>query len=284
MDNKIVAKGVSKVHVSARRGERVEALLDVDLTVAAGEFVTILGPSGCGKSTLLRLVAGLDTPTDGELLYDGKAVRGPDFQRGMLFQAYALFPWMSIRDNVEFGPRSRRLPAAQYRPRAQHLLELVGLAGFEDRYPHELSGGMQQRGALARLFANDPDVLLMDEPLAAVDAQTRELLQEELARLWGEYRKTVLFVTHSVEEAVFLSDRIVVMSRRPGRIKEIVDVALPRIRTYATRESEEYHRQCTMVGRLIREEIQDKRAPLQAPVDPEPALASPSVPGDIGRR
>lgn len=251
---KISAQGIAKEYILARTRERMLALRDLSLEVRPGEFVVILGPSGCGKSTFLRMVAGLDHPTSGTLTMDGAPITGPGAERCMLFQSYALFPWMTARQNVEFGPEARGVPPQEYRPRAQHFLELVGLKGFEDRYPHELSGGMQQRGALARLFANDPDVLLMDEPLAAADAQTRELLQEELLALWSAYRKTVLFVTHSAEEAVFLADRVVVMTRRPGTVKAIADIDLPRPRDQGTREAAAYYRLSAAVGKLVRAE------------------------------
>jgi NitT/TauT family transport system ATP-binding protein len=220
----------------------VIALDDVSFAVPEGQFVALVGPSGCGKSTLLNMVAGIDRPSAGRIQVAGRAVDGPSPERGVVFQQYLLFPWMTVEGNVAFGPTSRgqtREKAAQV---AAKYIELVGLSGFENRYPHELSGGMQQRCALARALANDPVVLLMDEPLAAVDAQTRSILQEELLAIWGEerrpdQRKTVLFVTHAIDEAVFLADRILVMGRRPGRIIADLVNTLPRPRLSARRSA-----------------------------------------------
>ncbi|MES9601628.1 MULTISPECIES: ABC transporter ATP-binding protein [Actinomadura] len=196
----------------------VQALRDVDADIPAGEFVTIVGPSGCGKSTLLRLVAGFAEPTAGEVSAAGTPVTGPGPDRGIVFQQPRLFPWLSVRRNVEFGLRTTRTPRTRRDERADELLRLVGLADAASRRPYELSGGMQQRAAIARALAPDPDILLMDEPFAALDALTRERLQEELRRIWQQTGKTVLFVTHSVDEAVFLGTRVIVLSKRPGRI------------------------------------------------------------------
>ena len=195
------------------------ALQATDLAVAENEFITILGPSGCGKSTLLRIVAGLDHPTAGEVLLDGHRVTGPGADRGMVFQSYTLFPWLSVLDNVCFGLRERGLPRAQQVEVVQGFLAQVGLAAFANHFPKQLSGGMQQRTALARALANDPRMLLMDEPFGALDHQTRELMQELLLGIWERQRKTVLFVTHDIDEAVFMGSRVVVMSARPGRIR-----------------------------------------------------------------
>ena len=232
---------LAKRFAARRPGQELLALTEITFAVPPGQFVAIVGPSGCGKSTLLNLIAGIDRPTAGSVALRGAPVSGPSPERGVMFQQYHLFPWMTVRTNVEFGPRSRSLPRRQYAATAQHYIDMVGLDGFENRYPHELSGGMQQRCALARMLANDPIVLLMDEPLAAVDAQTRNLLQEELLGIWGEARapaerKTVLFVTHAIEEAVFLADRILVMGRRPGRIIADLDNLLPRPRTRIRRD------------------------------------------------
>ena len=215
----------------AVRGEDAfTALDDVTLDVAEGEFLVVVGPSGCGKSTLLDLIGGLGKPTAGRVLLDGAEVTGPALDRGIVFQQYALLPWRSALRNVEFGleaqPRNERLGRRARAERAREYLALVGLSGFEDRYPHELSGGMRQRVAIARSLAFDPDVLLMDEPFAALDAQTRDSLQEELLRIWQQTGKTVVFITHGIEEAVYLGQRVAVMTSRPGRIKEIVDVRL----------------------------------------------------------
>jgi ABC-type nitrate/sulfonate/bicarbonate transport system ATPase subunit len=206
------------------------ALQATSLTVAENDFVTILGPSGCGKSTLLRIVAGLDHPTAGEVLLDGTRITAPGADRGMVFQSYTLFPWLDVLDNVCFGLRERGLPRAQQREIAQGFIARVGLNGFEHHYPKQLSGGMQQRTAIARALANNPRILLMDEPFGALDHQTRELMQELLLGIWEAERKTVLFVTHDIDEAVFMAGRVVVMSARPGRIKldRPVELAHPR--------------------------------------------------------
>ena len=214
----------------------VEALCDIDLEIRDGEFVSLLGPSGCGKSTLLRIVAGLIPATSGRISVDDKVVTGPGPERAVVFQDYALFPWMTVRDNVEFGLESRDVPRAERRAKSTELLSVIGLTEFGDRYPHHLSGGMKQRVSIARALAVDPSLLLMDEPFGALDAQTRRTLQDELLRIWSAYRKTVLFVTHSIEEAIYLSDRIVVMTARPGRIKAVIDVREPRPRDLATPE------------------------------------------------
>ncbi|MDF2925383.1 MAG: transporter ATP-binding protein [Paenibacillaceae bacterium] len=207
------------------------ALENVNLSVKKGEFLTIVGPSGCGKSTLLDLIAGLATPTSGELYIDGRRITKPDLDRGIVMQGYALFPWRTVRHNVEFGLEIKKVPKNDRKEISSKFIKLVGLTGFEDRYPYELSGGMKQRVAIARALAYDPEVLLMDEPFAAVDAQTREVLQDELLRIWEETKKTIIFITHSIDEAVALADRVAVMSANPGSIKEIVKVGLPRPRS-----------------------------------------------------
>ncbi len=239
---KLTVEGVSKVYVLPRDGQRVSALGPVNLSVEEGEFVSLLGPSGCGKSSLLRIIAGLEPPTEGRVVFDGAPVDGPSWRRGMVFQEYALPPWKTVAENVELGLKFRGVPAARRREIVRKYVDLVGLTGFEQRYPQELSGGMRQRCALARTLANDADLLLMDEPFAALDAQTRELMQEELLKIWGEHlprpgRKTVIFVTHSIDEALFLSDRIVVMSARPGVIKEVVQPGLERPRVAGVHSS-----------------------------------------------
>ena len=208
----------------------VTALEDVDFAVAEGEFVCLVGPSGCGKTTLFRIIAGLESATEGTVLLDGEPVEGPDIDRGMVFQEYGLFPWRTVRENVAFGLEQLEYDDAEREARTQAMLDLVGLDGFETAYPSELSGGMKQRVGIARALAVDPELLLMDEPFGSVDAQTRDMLHEELLRIWGETEKTVLFVTHDVEEAVKLADRIVVMSRGPGSVREVVDVPLDRPR------------------------------------------------------
>ena len=227
----ITIESVSKVFPGKKDAEPVLALQDVNLTVRDNEFLTILGPSGCGKTTLLRLIAGLLRWDDGEISIDGKPVRGPGPERAMVFQNFALLPWMNVVDNVAFGLEIAGKPKAERLDRARELIDTVGLSGFEKRYPTELSGGMQQRVGLARALAVKPQVLLMDEPFGALDEQTRRLLQEELLAIWEKERTTVVFITHSMEEAVLLGDRVVLMSARPGRIEEIVDVPLKRPRS-----------------------------------------------------
>ena len=214
--------------VRARRGAptRFTALEHIDLDIADGEFTVLVGPSGCGKSTLLDLLGGLARPTSGRVLLDGRPVTGPGRDRGTVFQQYALLPWRTARGNVAFGLEAAGVPRRERDERAQEFLDLVGLDGFEDRHPHELSGGMRQRVAIARSLAYDPGVLLMDEPFGALDAQTRESLQEELLRVWQRTRKTVVFITHSIDEAVLLGQRVAVLTSRPGRVKEVVPVAL----------------------------------------------------------
>ena len=218
-----------------RRFDTTLALQATDLDVAENDFITILGPSGCGKSTLLRIVAGLDTQTAGEVLLDGQRIRGPGADRGMVFQSYTLFPWLTVLDNVCFGLRERGLPRAQQLEQANAFIAQVGLRGFENHYPKQLSGGMQQRTALARALANNPRMLLMDEPFGALDHQTRELMQELLLGIWEAERKTVLFVTHDIDEAIFMASRVVVMSARPGRIKVDRPVAIAHPRRYSVK-------------------------------------------------
>jgi NitT/TauT family transport system ATP-binding protein len=204
--------------------DRFTALEDITLDVRFGEFLALVGPSGCGKSTLLDLLGGLTTPTSGRILLDGRPIEGPARDRGIVFQQYALFPWRTAAQNVEFGLDIAGLKARQRREIARHYLDLVGLTAFADRYPHELSGGMKQRVAIARSLTYDPEVLLMDEPFAALDAQTRETLQGELLRIWRATGKTIIFITHGIDEAVVLGQRVAVMTPRPGRIKHVVEI------------------------------------------------------------
>ncbi|MBU6191287.1 MAG: ABC transporter ATP-binding protein [Betaproteobacteria bacterium] len=231
------------------------ALQATDLDVAENDFVTILGPSGCGKSTLLRIVAGLDHPTAGEVRLDGRPVRGPGADRGMVFQSYTLFPWLSVLDNVCFGLRERGLPRAQQVEIAQGFIAKVGLNGFEHHYPKQLSGGMQQRTALARALANGPRMLLMDEPFGALDHQTRELMQELLLGIWEAEAKTVLFVTHDIDEAVFIGSRVVLMSARPGRIKLDRAVPLPHPRHYSVKTAPEFSSLKAELTEAVRVEV-----------------------------
>ncbi len=232
MKNLIIG-GLSKTYLDPYAGAHVAAIADVSLEVVQGEFVSIVGPSGCGKSTLLNMIAGFIPPSRGEILLDGRSVKGPGPDRGVVFQSFALFPWKTVLGNVTFGPKMRGVPREERERIGREYLGLVGLAGAEGRYPAELSGGMQQRVGVARALANSPDLLLMDEPFASVDAQTRMTLQEELTRIWQERRPTILFVTHDVEEAVFLANRVIVLSSAPGRVLAELPVGLPRPRVWA---------------------------------------------------
>ena len=232
-------QAVSRVFETAK-GQRTQALQPVDFEVRDNDFVTILGPSGCGKSTLLRIVAGLDHATSGRVLLDGVPVEGPGADRGMVFQSYTLFPWLTIEQNIRFGLRERGMPEAQQKERAAYFIAKVGLRGFEQHFPKQLSGGMQQRTAIARALANDPKILLMDEPFGALDNQTRALMQELLLGIWEASRKTVLFVTHDIDEAIFMANRVAVFSARPGRIKTELAVDLPHPRHYTIKTSPEF--------------------------------------------
>jgi len=245
------ARGVSKVF--AGRGAPVEALRGVDFSVGFGEFVCLLGVSGCGKSTFLHLAAGLERPTTGQLLLDGRPIAAPPAEVSVVFQEHGLFPWMTVQRNVEFNLKARGLPPAERRGAAAELIELVGLTGFESKYPHELSGGMRQRVGIARALTTRPRLLLMDEPFGALDAQTRSVMQAELLRIWQAQRSTVLFVTHSVDEAVFLADRVVVLSPRPGRVRQIIDVKMERPRDETSPRFGEHKR---LILDEIREDLQ----------------------------
>ena len=240
------------------------ALDGIDLEVKAGEFVLLLGPSGCGKSTLLNVAAGFLKPTSGRVLHEGRPIVGPDRRRTVVFQDYALFPWMTVQQNVEFGLKTQGMAAEERAAVARGFIDLVRLSGFEDRFPHEISGGMKQRAAIARALAPNPDILLMDEPFGALDAQTRVLLQEEIARISAKTANTILFVTHSIEEAVFLGDRIVVMSARPGRIRAEYRVAIDRPRTAEVRSLPEFIRLTQELWHTLKPEWQDDRGPVDA--------------------
>jgi ABC-type nitrate/sulfonate/bicarbonate transport system ATPase subunit len=238
--SRLAIENVSRIFPGVRRGAPTRALEPTTLVVADNDFVTILGPSGCGKSTLLRLVAGLDQPTTGRILLDGTAVAGAGPDRGMVFQSYTLFPWLTVADNIAFGLREKGMPASGRAAVVGEWLRRVGLVGFEHHYPKQLSGGMQQRTAIARALANDPAILLLDEPFGALDNQTRALMQELLLGIWERERKTVLFVTHDIEEAIFLASRVLVMTARPGRIKADLPIDLPHPRHYTIRTSPEF--------------------------------------------
>jgi ABC-type nitrate/sulfonate/bicarbonate transport system ATPase subunit len=237
---KLLIDGVSRVFPGVRGAEPVRALEPVSLTVAENDFITILGPSGCGKSTLLRIVAGLDRPSTGRVLLDGREVQGPGADRGMVFQSYTLFPWLTVAENIAYGLREKGMAEPERRAIVAAYIGKVGLAGFEHHFPKQLSGGMQQRTAIARALANDPAILLLDEPFGALDNQTRALMQELLLGIWEHERKTVLFVTHDIEEAIFLASRVAVMTARPGRIKADLTVDLPHPRDYRMKTSPEF--------------------------------------------
>jgi NitT/TauT family transport system ATP-binding protein len=233
-------RGVGKVY--ELNGQKIEALRDANLVVKKGEFVCLIGASGCGKSTLLRIVAGFEPPSSGSALMWDKPVGGPAPDRGMVFQDYGLFPWLTVRQNIGFGPSSRGLPRAEVRDTVERFVTMVGLTRFADAYPHQLSGGMKQRVAIARVLANEAEMVLMDEPFGALDAMTRERLQDELLDIWQRTKLTVLFVTHSIEEAIFLADRVVVMEPGPGRIASEHMITLPRPRDVASPEFNEVRR------------------------------------------
>jgi NitT/TauT family transport system ATP-binding protein len=235
----------------------LQALSDINLGIADGEFISIVGPSGCGKTTFLRIVAGLEALTSGEVRIDGEVVKKPGLDRGFVFQSDNLLPWRTVLANALIGPEVEGAANAEARHRTLDLLKLVGLGGFENYFPRQLSGGMRQRVNLARALAIDPKVLLMDEPFAALDAQTREIMQTELTRIWEQGRKTVLFVTHQIDEAVFLSDRVFVFARRPGRIREVVTVDLPRPRALALKRTPEFVRYVDHIWNLIEEDVRE---------------------------
>lgn len=221
-------ENVSKIFPAINRSHAVQALQDISLEVKTNEFVSILGHSGCGKTTLLNLIAGFEKPTSGRIECAGKEVKEPGAERAMVFQDYALFPWLTVRDNIAFGLNIKGIDAATINQKVDHFANLVGLGAFVESYPHQLSGGMRQRVSIARAFAVDPTVLLMDEPFAALDAQNRAMMQKEMIRILAEESKTVVLVTHSIEESINLSDVIIIMTRRPGRVKEVIRVPEPR--------------------------------------------------------
>ena len=238
-------------------GREVVALKDIDLHVATGEFVCLLGPSGCGKSTLLNAIAGFSPPSEGTITVDGKPVKGPGPDRGMVFQEYALFPWMTVEANVGFGLEIKGMAKAERHERIASLLAMLGLSDFADRFPKDLSGGMRQRVAIARVLAIDSPILLMDEPFGALDALTRRSLQDELIKIWSQFRKTIVFVTHSIEESIYLADRIVVMTYRPGTVKRDIHVTMERPRDSSAAEFNTLKRE---IGELVTAEQQRHEA------------------------
>ena len=246
-------ENVTKTFMS--RGNEVTALQDCSLTVNKGEIVTLVGASGCGKSTILNMLAGFLSPSSGKIFLDGAPVRGVEPRCGMIFQSYVLFPWLTVRKNVEFGPKVNGVSTTERRDLAQEYIKMVGLEGFEDAYPGELSGGMRQRVALCRAMANKPEVLLCDEPFAALDAMTRQVMQQELLRIVRQSGQTVLFITHSIDEAIILSDRVVVMSARPGRVKAVYDIELPRPRTDEMQLDEQYLEYKRKIWSLVEAEV-----------------------------
>ncbi len=257
----ISCRGLSKTFYDIGRREEVVALRDFSLDVRAGEFVTILGPNGCGKSTLLNILAGFERATSGEARLDGNRIERPGPDRGVVFQEYALFPWLTVMGNIMVGLKEKRLPRAAGERIAASYVALAGLQGFEGKYPHELSGGRRQRVSLIRALAIDPKILLMDEPFAAVDAQTRGILQRELLKAWRATHKTILFITHNVDEAIFLGERVVVMTARPGQVKEVIDVKIPYTRDVT---SEEFNACRKSATRSIEEEV-SKTMTFEAP-------------------
>lgn len=268
MKVKLEARGIRLDYQRPRSTLREAALQDVDLQVMEGEFLSIVGPSGCGKTTFLSVVDGLIPATAGTITVNGREVSKPGPDRAMVFQDASLLPWRTVLGNVVYGLECQRVPTRQARERARHFIDMVGLSGFEQHYPHELSGGMQQRVNLARALVMDPEILLMDEPFAALDAQTRELMQEELLRIWLAARKTVLFITHQIDEAIFLSDRVVVFTARPGRVRRIVQVELERPRRLTLKRETRFHAIEDEIWTLIHDEARHD-APA-APVLPSP--------------
>jgi NitT/TauT family transport system ATP-binding protein len=259
MDAKIVVRNLVHEYTDEYTGQHVRALDDVSLEVAGGEFVAVVGPSGCGKTTMLNILAGLLRPVSGQILVDGREVKGPGPDRGVVFQELAILPWRTVARNIGHGLEIQRVARAERERRVAEFVRLVGLEGFEHRYPHELSGGMKQRVALARTLAANPVVMLMDEPFAAVDSQTRTTLQEELNRIAIATRKTILLVTHNVEEAAFLGDRCIILSRRPGKLKRIVAIPIPRERrVWKTLAADpEFTARRDQILTLVREEVSD---------------------------
>ncbi len=252
---KLQSNGISVDYFQARLGKTVRALSQIDLTVNENQFVSIVGPSGCGKTTFLNVVAGVIVPSEGELSLNGLPVKGPGTDRAVVFQQASLLPWRTVLTNVLYGLECQGRDTDAALPRAHELLEIVGLTGFENHYPHELSGGMQQRVNLARALLIDPDLLLMDEPFASLDAQTREIMQGELLNIWQKTRKTVLFITHQIDESVFLSDQVIVFGSRPGQVKAIISIPFPRPRKLSLKRRPEFLDYVDQIWGLIESDV-----------------------------
>lgn len=259
MENiKLQVKNLQKVYPAKNRKEKeVVALKDINLEVKESEFVVLVGPSGCGKSSLINIIGGLEDATEGEVLIDGKDVVEPGADRGMVFQGYSLFPWLTVQKNVEFGLKMKKVSKVEREKIAKEFIELVGLSGFENALPKQLSGGMKQRVAIARTLANHPEVLLMDEPFGALDAQTRVVMQELLAKISRETKNTILFITHDIDEAILLADRIYVMSRRPGTIKEVIEVSIEGERNHEIMVKPEFLEMKRRIMEMLWQESQD---------------------------
>ncbi|MEU4415675.1 ABC transporter ATP-binding protein [Nocardia salmonicida] len=274
---KLALRSVSKQFAVRGTDEKFTAIDDISIEVEAGEFLVLVGPSGSGKSTLLDLLGGLSKPSSGQILLDGAPITGPGLDRGVVFQQYALLPWRTARANIQFGLEAKGIARKERKAIAEHYLELVGLAGFGDRYPHELSGGMKQRVAIARSLAFDPEVLLMDEPFAALDAQTRESLQDELLRIWRTTGKTILFITHGIDEAVYLGQRVAVLTSRPGRVKAVIDIDIDRSGDIDVRSSEQFRDYRHRIWTELQSEVSRAQRLELAADDTTAAVAVPST-------
>ncbi len=257
---KLQAVGLRMEYYQPRTGGRLLALDNVNLAVEDGEFVTIVGPSGCGKTTFINIADGLLKPTGGKILLDGKEVQGPGLDRAMVFQDPCLLPWRTVLKNVLFGMECQGRDGQAEKERALKFIKLVGLSGFEDHFPHELSGGMQQRCNLARALTVDPEILIMDEPFAALDAQTREIMQMELLRIWNEAKKTVLFITHQINEAIYLADRVIIFGARPGKVKDVLKIDIPRPRKLAVKREKQFLEYEDKLWNQIEEEVRKTMA------------------------
>lgn len=257
-DIKLKVSNLQKIFPAANKKEKdLIALKDINLEVKESEFVVMVGPSGCGKSTLINIIGGLEEATEGEVLIEGKPVTAPGADRGMVFQGYSLFPWLTVQKNVEFGLKMKKVPKAQREKTAREYIQLVGLSGFENALPKQLSGGMKQRVAIARTLANSPEILLMDEPFGALDAQTRMVMQELLARVSRETKNTILFITHDIDEAILLADRIYVMSRRPGTVREVLEVNMNGERSHEMLVTPEFLQMKRKIMDMLWQESQD---------------------------